>query len=483
MDAPEPQHTAAHNPPGFWRDLRQRFHLNSDKADDRQIDDNIRAGVSLSGSNLWALICAILLASVGLNVNSASAIIGAMLISPLMGPIVGAGYGIAIYDFALVRKSLKNLAIASLVSLLASGLYFFVSPLGEAQSELLARTSPTVWDVLIALAGGVVGVIGATRKDKGNVIPGVAIATALMPPLCTAGFGLAHGNWMFMLGALYLFSINSVFIAFATLIMLSLMLPRASRQADQRTQYQVRRGVTGIVALTAIPSVFLAYELVSKEVFQQRARQFIASEIQPQQAVIAERRIQPEQRSIRLKLVGQWQDAATIKAWQDKLSAYQLQDVRLEITQAGQQTPDLASLRQAVMADPVLVQRQNEKDVLIQRLQQQLQQQNAQQQQQKQILRSISEEIRAQYPAVSAVSIGALSSSENTDKTADKSTDNTAAPTPAVADQLVMLDTTQAISRDEQQRLQRWLAVRLQQPVLHILIRHGSNSSYLPPAS
>jgi hypothetical protein len=106
MDAPEPQHTA-HNPPGFWRDLRQRFHLNSDKADDRQIDDNIRAGVSLSGSNLWALICAILLASVGLNVNSASAIIGAMLISPLMGPIVGAGYGIAIYDFALVRKSLK----------------------------------------------------------------------------------------------------------------------------------------------------------------------------------------------------------------------------------------------------------------------------------------------------------------------------------------------------------------------------------------
>lgn len=265
--------------------------------------------------------------------------------------------------------------------------------------------------------------------------------------------------------------------------MLSLMLPRASRQADQRTQYQVRRGVTGIVAVTAIPSVFLAYELVSKEVFQQRARQFIASEIQPQQAVIAERRIQPEQRSIRLKLVGQWQDAATIKAWQDKLSSYQLQDVQLEITQAGQQTPDLASLRQAVMADPVLVQRQNEKDVLIQRLQQQLQQQNAQQQQQKQLLRSISEEIRAQYPAVSAVSIGALSSSENTDKNADKAADSAAAPTPAVADQLVMLDTTQAISRDEQQRLQRWLAVRLQQPALHILIRHGSSSSYLPPSS
>ncbi|WP_339940754.1 DUF389 domain-containing protein [Undibacterium luofuense] len=473
MNAPEPLQTAADNPPGFWRDLRQRFHLNSDKADDRQIDETIRAGVSLSGSNLWALICAILLASIGLNVNSASAIIGAMLISPLMGPIVGAGYGIAIYDFALVRKSLKNLAIASLVSLLASGMYFFVSPLGEAQSELLARTSPTLWDVLIALAGGVVGVIGATRKDKGNVIPGVAIATALMPPLCTAGFGLAHGNWTFMLGALYLFSINSVFIAFATLTMLSLMLPRESRQADQRTQYQVRRSVTGIVALTAIPSIFLAYDLVSKEVFQQRARQFIAAEIQPEQAVIAERRIQPEQRSISLKLVGQWQTESMIRNWQQKLADYQLQDTRLDITQAGQRPLDLASLRQAVMNDPALVQRQNEKDVLIQRLQQQLSQQQTQQQQQRQLYAALADEIRAQYPQVSTVRISRFSDSEKTDNK-----DSSAPP-----ELITMIDSTQALSRDEQQRLQRWLAVRLQHPALHILVRHGSNSSYLPPAS
>lgn len=178
-----------------WHGFLNRFSLLDDKADDTMIDESLRAGVELRGATPWILMFAIFVASIGLNVNSTAVIIGAMLISPLMGPIMGIGYGIGIYDFALIRKSVGNLLIATLISLLTSTVYFALSPLTEAHSELLARTSPTIWDVLIALFGGFAGIIGVTRKEKTNVIPGVAIATALMPPLCTAGYGLANGNW------------------------------------------------------------------------------------------------------------------------------------------------------------------------------------------------------------------------------------------------------------------------------------------------
>jgi len=166
---------------------RHRFSLLHDKADDDVIDSSLRAGVELQGATPWILMLAILIASIGLNINSPAVIIGAMLISPLMGPIVGIGYGIGIYDFALIRRSLLNLGIAAGLSLTTATLYFLLTPLDEAQSELLARTTPTLWDVLIALAGGLAGMIGQTRREKSNVIPGVAIATALMPPLVHGG--------------------------------------------------------------------------------------------------------------------------------------------------------------------------------------------------------------------------------------------------------------------------------------------------------
>lgn len=192
---------------------RERFNLRDDKADDDEIENRIREGVDLRGATPWILIFAIFVASVGLNVNSTAVIIGAMLISPLMGPIMGAGLGVAVYDFDLVKRSLTNLGIATLISLVVSALYFSLTPLQQAQSELLARTSPTLWDVLIALFGGLAGIVGITRRKKSNVIPGVAIATALMPPVCTAGYGIATGQWQFVGGALYLYAINCVFIA------------------------------------------------------------------------------------------------------------------------------------------------------------------------------------------------------------------------------------------------------------------------------
>ena len=166
-------------------ELAYRFHLGDDQSSFEDIDKNIRDGVELKGENLWLLMFAIFVASIGLNVNSTAVIIGAMLICPLMGPIMGVGYGAGIHDYLLIKKALGNLLISCLIGLFTSSLYFLITPLTIAQSGLLAQTMPTIWDVLIALFGGLAGIIASTHKEKTNVIPGVAIATALMPPLCT----------------------------------------------------------------------------------------------------------------------------------------------------------------------------------------------------------------------------------------------------------------------------------------------------------
>jgi len=178
--------------------------LTSDLDDIDQIHSSIEKGIIFKGTNLWILIFAIVIASVGLNTNSTAVIIGAMLISPLMGPINGMGYSIATYDFALFQRALKNFTFAVAASLLASTVYFSISPLSRAHSELLARTSPTIYDVLIALFGGLAGIVAISSRHKGTVIAGVAIATALMPPLCTAGYGLATLQFSYFFGAFYL---------------------------------------------------------------------------------------------------------------------------------------------------------------------------------------------------------------------------------------------------------------------------------------
>jgi len=198
--------------------ILQLFSLKPETDHDGTIQQ-VRSDAEFRSGNIWALVFAILIASVGLNVNSTAVIIGAMLISPLMGPIMGAGFGLATNDFTLLRRSLRNLLLATTVALVTSTLYFWISPLADAQSELLARTRPTLYDVLIALFGGGAGVVAVSRKGyKGNVVPGVAIATALMPPLCTAGFGIAQGNVWFFLGALHLYLINALFICLSTLV-------------------------------------------------------------------------------------------------------------------------------------------------------------------------------------------------------------------------------------------------------------------------
>ena len=195
----------------------RNFDLRQEKEDEQETIESIRRGVDFKGTNLWVLIFATFIASLGLNTNSTAVIIGAMLISPLMGPIMGFGLGLGIADFELIKRSFRNLATAALFSVITSTLYFLLSPLSEAQSELLARTQPTVYDVLIAFFGGMAGIVASSTKNKGNVIPGVAIATALMPPLCTAGFGLASGNLYYFFGAFYQFGLYLLGYLFGSL--------------------------------------------------------------------------------------------------------------------------------------------------------------------------------------------------------------------------------------------------------------------------
>lgn len=251
------------------------FNLHKGEEDREKTLDNVKNSISFKGANLWILACAVMVASVGLNVNSTAVVIGAMLISPLMGPIVGAGFALGVYDFHLLRKSLNNLLVATVVGLVVATAYFFLSPFKEVQSELLARTSPNIYDVLIAFFGGLVGVIAITRVEKGNPIPGVAIATALMPPLCTAGYGLATQNWSFFFGALFLYSINCVFIGIATYIIVKYLRYPARKQVDVKHQKQVKYGITFIVTVVLIPSAFFAYSLYKKQKFSQLSNTFI----------------------------------------------------------------------------------------------------------------------------------------------------------------------------------------------------------------
>lgn len=261
----------------FIRKFLHFFNLESELENQDSVYEEIKKGIIFRGTNLWILIFAIIVASVGLNMNSTAVIIGAMLISPLMGPINGIGYSIATFDFDLFRKSVKNYAFAIVASLMASTAYFALSPVSTAHSELLARTSPTIYDVLIALFGGLAGIIAISSKHKGNVIPGVAIATALMPPLCTAGYGLATGQFFFFFGAFYLFTINTIFIALATVWVSQLLkFPIRSIVNERRKKY-INRIITLIITIVLLPSIFFGYQLVKKEEFLQRANQYVSN--------------------------------------------------------------------------------------------------------------------------------------------------------------------------------------------------------------
>ncbi len=382
------------------RRLHARFDLRHDQADTVEIDQTLRSGVEFRGTNLWVLIFAIFVASIGLNVNSTAVIIGAMLISPLMGPIMALGYGAGINDSALMRSSLFNLGLAVLLSLLTSTAYFLISPLSQAHSELLARTTPTIWDVLIALFGGLAGIVGVTRRVKSNLIPGVAIATALMPPLCTAGYGLAVGNWAYFGGAMYLFAINGVFIAIATLMMVRLMRLPSVKSLAERSLLK-RRTVIGFVILcTLVPSLFLAVDLVRKEFFESNSARFIRGTFRSKPNVLVlSHQTDHRKRQIAINLAGERLPDSEIEAIKVRLADFGLAQTVLTVAQSGQVMPDMNAVKKDLLNEFMQIKYPGieERDARIQALQTELADLRKSADVQLR-LRAIHEEIQAQFP-------------------------------------------------------------------------------------
>lgn len=311
------------------------INLYSGEEDRQKVLENVKANISFRGSNFWILACAIVIASVGLNVNSTAVVIGAMLISPLMGPIVGAGFGLGIYDFELLKKALKNLLIATVVGLFVSTIYFYLSPFKDTQSELLSRTSPNIYDIFIAFFGGLVGVIAITRVEKGNPIPGVAIATALMPPLCTAGYGLAIGNFSFFFGAIYLYTINCVFICIATFFIVKYLKYPQAKQVDEKREKRVRFAMTSIILVLIIPSVYFAYVLIEERKFNQKVEVFINDEFTSKGYTILYKKIKTNILPKRIELVflSKKTSKEELKILNQRLKTYGIQSTELKIRQ------------------------------------------------------------------------------------------------------------------------------------------------------
>ncbi|MBO4233282.1 TIGR00341 family protein [Riemerella anatipestifer] len=313
--------------------LKEVFSLLSQQETFDNVKENIAANIPFKGTNLWILIFAIFIACLGLNMNSTAVIIGAMLISPLMGPIMGVGFSVGINDPWMLKTAIKNYAFASGVGLVTSTIYFLVSPISDAYSEILARTSPNIYDVLIAFFGGLAGIVATYSKLKGNVIPGVAIATALMPPLCTAGYGLATLQFSYFFGALYLYLINTVYIALATFIVLKVVdFPRYHFK-DERIEKRSRKIMWFLVVLTLIPSIYFGYVMVNKNEFERNASRFISGEAVFQNNFLLSKKISYESDEIELTYGGEKLSEESMKALKKKANNYGLEGVKLVIKQ------------------------------------------------------------------------------------------------------------------------------------------------------
>lgn len=336
--------------------VKDRFNLSHEQDDNIETIKSIEKGVDFKGINVWTLIFAIFVASIGLNVNSTAVIIGAMLISPLMGPIMGLGLSVGIYDFALLKKSLKNLSIAVILSVITSATYFLISPLDEAQSELLARTTPTIYDVLIAFFGGLAGIVAGATREKGNAIPGVAIATALMPPLCTAGFGIATGNIYYFLGAFYLFFINAVMISLSTFLIVRFLNFPLRQVVDITQSDKVKKYIYIVVVITVLPSIYFAYRIIQETIFKSNAVKFINKEISFDRTQLISKTYtykQSDSNTIELVLAGEEINNEIISKLEKKLTDYSLTKTKLIFKQGIENvaTVDISQIKSGIIED------------------------------------------------------------------------------------------------------------------------------------
>ena len=425
----------------FLKNVGQHFNLRGDKEDERQVIEQVSAGVVFRGTNLWILMFAILIASLGLNVNSTAVIIGAMLISPLMGPIIGMGLSVGINDYGLLKRALKNYGVATLISVVTATLYFLISPLNEARSELLARTSPTLYDVLIAFCGGAAGVLALTTKSKGQVIPGVAIATALMPPLCTAGYGLATAQWSYFLGAFYLFFINTVFIALSTFLGVKLLRFHTNPSlSPERVQYG-RRVITIILIVTLIPAAIMTVNIVRQNIFQRNVAQFVERELHQSGTQIIDRHVEHD--TLRVVAVGRTINEAELADARSRMADYGLKHYALAIIQGADNEGFTAQLNSLVAtADAESRRWQLQVADLERRLTSYTRYDT--------LSVHISDEAAVLFPEVGDIRVGLLNGS-------------------AVA--LVTLRGEARLADADRQRLHQWLCTRVELPDLDIVVR------------
>ena len=434
-------------------------HINIESA-----QKHIISSVDFKGPNIWILAFAIIIASVGLNVNSIPVIIGAMLISPLMGPIMGIGLALGINDTILLRKSFTNLVIMTGISIMASTMFFAISPLSlEEPTELLARTNPTIYDVFIALFGGFAVIIEVCKKEKGTVIAGAAIATALMPPLCTAGYGISHGSFAYFIGALYLFFINSVFIALATFLTVRILNFPLVKFSDAVKQKKVHRIITAFTIILILPSIWSAFTIIKENNFNQTAKRFIEDNRSIGNSYIYDYSIEHKTNSpskISISIAGEALSETDIAELHNKLAKYSITAEQLTINQAGTYVPDNRSDKEVIKG----IFEQNEQEIqkreaLIAQMEAQIKAHNDK----KFPTYQIAKEIVAQYPQLISMT---LARGEYVDLVyAYQANDN------STEEQIIaILKLSEPIDSQEIDKLQKWLAIRLDVPKIKIIV-------------
>lgn len=329
----------------LWQVVKGYFNAFPEKDCEDEVIAQISDGVDSHGATLWVLIFAIFIASLGLNVNSTAVIIGAMLISPLMGPIIGMGLAVGIADLKLFKRALTNYLIKTVISVVTATIYFTISPITEAQSELLARTSPTLYDVLIALFGGAAGILAISTKSKNNVIPGVAIATALMPPLCTAGYGLAVSNTSYFFGAFYLYFINTVFIAFTTCIGVRLLHFHRKKFVDREKMKRVNYYIISIVIITMLPAGYMTWSIIKQSVIENNIEKFVRDELNNSGTYIVSHEYDSKTKTLNVVAIGKPISVGAIAKAQKSMADYKLGDYTLKVIQGASSDSLLAIQR------------------------------------------------------------------------------------------------------------------------------------------
>ena len=447
----------------FLKQLKRITNI-SNHIDIQAAQSHIVSNIEFRGPNVWILILAVVIASVGLNVNSIPVVIGAMLISPLMGPIMGIGLALGINDTNLLKQSFKNLLIMTSISIFASFIFFLITPLAlENPSELLARTNPTIYDVFIALCGGLAVIIEVCRKDKGTVIAGAAIATALMPPLCTAGYGIANGNFMYFIGAFYLYFINSVFIALATFLTVRYLHFPLVQFSDKEKQKRVHRTITIFTIILIIPSIYTAVVVINESRFNQNAKRFITENKNLPNSYIYDYHIEHgagKHSSLTISIAGEALTEREIERLQERLSSYNITKDQLVVNQGSTYVANNISEGEVIKSIYEITEQEViKRDAVIKNLENQLDSLKNKELPTDQIAK----EVFAQYPQLSSITLTRGSKSnvkKGKNLTVQKVNDEQV---------LAFIKFSTPLTANELSKLRDWLSVRLDIPNIKII--------------